>query len=264
MATLAELQAEENRLSAEFNRVQREFRASGGENNELATQREQLRAALAQIRAEIEQASNQSAATGVYEGQDRNSGLYRYKNPITGNSFLSDTAPTAEQQQASGITVEPPAQPAPPETAGESAAAAAPQGPTKAAQETVTQPETSNAGETDTGTNPPVVTTEQSQAVYYENDGTGSTNSAVPETYYENDGTPSTSAVVETGTSTNDDAANNSTTTKQTNVNAANNTSIKVTPQPNILDEYFSYTYSASLYLLKPDQYTRLINSKLE
>lgn len=96
----------------------------------------------------------------------------------------------------------------------------------------------------DTGTNDPVVTTEQSQAVYYENNGTSS------------------SAQIEAGTTTDDDSANNSTATKQTNVNASNNTTIKVTPQPNILDNYYSYTYSASLYLLKPEQYTRLINSK--
>lgn len=114
----------------------------------------------------------------------------------------------------------------------------------------------------DVNTDPPVRTTEQSQSIYYENNGTSSTTSALPETYFENDGTPSTTAVVQTGTTTNDDAANNSTTTKQTDVNAANNTSIKVTAQPNILDNYYSYTYSASLYLLKPEQYTRLINSK--
>lgn len=44
--------------------------------------------------------------------------------------------------------------------------------------------------------------------------------------------------------------------------NAANNTSIKVTAQPNILDHFYSYSYAASLYLLKPDEYTRLLNSK--
>ena len=64
MATLAELQAEEDQLSAEFNRVQRELRASGNPDSPLATQREQLRAALVKVRAEIAVASNQSAATG--------------------------------------------------------------------------------------------------------------------------------------------------------------------------------------------------------
>lgn len=244
MATLAELQAEEDRLAAEFNRVQRELRASGNPDSPLATQREQLRAALVKVRAEIAQASNQSAATGIFEGVDRNSGLYRYKNPITGNSFLSDTAPTAEQQQASGVSVDPPAQPEPPTTAGEAAKAEEPQGPNKPQAETVNEPEAPAAGNTDSGTDAPVRTTEQTQAVYYENDGTAS------------------NAQIEAGTTTDDDAANNSTTTKQTDVNAANNTTIKVTPQPNILDDYYSYTYSASLYVLKADQYTRLINSK--
>ena len=114
----------------------------------------------------------------------------------------------------------------------------------------------------DTGTNDPVVTTEESQATYYENDGTASSTGPVEETYYENDGTPSSSAAIAPGTSTNDDAGTTTFTSNQVDVNAANNTSIKVTAQPNILDNYYSYTYSASLYLLKPEQYTRLINSK--
>lgn len=98
------------------------------------------------------------------------------------------------------------------------------------------------AGE-DVNTNPPVRTTAQTQATYYENNGTAS------------------NAAIGSGNPTKDDAANNSTVTKQTDVNAANNTSIKVTAQPNILDDFYSYTYSASVYLLKPDQYTRLLTS---
>ena len=58
----------------------------------------------------------------------------------------------------------------------------------------------------DTGTNDPVVTTEESQATYYENDGTASSTGPVEQTYYENDGTPSSSAAIAPGTSTNDDA----------------------------------------------------------
>jgi hypothetical protein len=138
----------------------------------------------------------------------------------------------------------PPPEPQPPVTASQSAQADAPQGPTKAPPATVTLPETTEAGTTDTGTNDPVRTTEQTQAVYYENNGTSS------------------GAQIGTGTTTDDDAANTSTETKQVDANAANNNTVKIISQPNILDEYYSYTYSASLYLLKPEQYTRLINSK--
>ena len=258
MASLAELQAEEQRLSAEFNRVQRELRASGNPDSPLATQREQLRAALAQIRTEIAQASNQSAATGIYEGVDNNTGLYRYRNPVTGNSFLSGTAPSGEQQQASGISVTPAAtQPEPAATAGETAQANAPQGPNKPETEVVA-PAPAAAPTEDSGTNAPVRTTEQTQAVYADGTGAG----AVAEANSEDAGATTGGAPVESGTPTNDDAAPADTETQQTDVNAANNTTIKVTPQPNILDQFYSYTYAASLYLLKPEQYTRLLNSQ--
>ena len=59
-----------------------------------------------------------------------------------------------------------------------------------------------------------------------------------------------------------DDAAQPSAGNNAVDVNAANNTSIKVTAQPNVLDHFYSYSYAASLYLLKADEYTRLLNSK--
>jgi len=36
----------------------------------------------------------------------------------------------------------------------------------------------------------------------------------------------------------------------------------KIVPQPNVLDQYASYTYTASMYLLKPEDYNVLINQK--
>jgi hypothetical protein len=124
----------------------------------------------------------------------------------------------------------------------------------------------------DINTNPPVRTTVQTQATngyarginIYTDEGTLSNFRRNPDTgelYNATGLPPGVDLATEPGTPTNDDAANNSTTTKQTDVNAANNTSIKVTAQPNILDDFYNYTYSASVYLLKPDQYTRLLNS---
>ena len=271
MATLADLQAEEARLSAEFNRVQRELRASGNPDSPLATQREQLRAALGKVRSEIALASNQSPATGEFEGQDANTGLYRYKNPVTGNSFLSGTAPTSAQQSASGNKLDPPVtQPEPPTTSSQAVSDDAAQGPNappaaevNASGRIVAPPDTtapSNA-ETpvtsdtggDTGTDAPVRTTEQTQST--------TTNSASPSATIENNNSANSSATIDGGTATKDDAASTATTTKQTDVNAANNNTIKVTAQPNILDDFYSYTYSASVYLMKPEQYTRLLNS---
>jgi len=115
-------------------------------------------------------------------------------------------------------------------------------------------PVTSGTGG-DTGTNDPVRTTEQTQSTYYENDGTS------PGAVIADNNSTSPGAVIEGGTATKDDAASTTTSTKQTEVNAANNNTIKVTAQPNILDDFYSYTYSASVYLLKPEQYTRLLNS---
>lgn len=129
----------------------------------------------------------------------------------------------------------------------------------------------------DTNTNPPVKTTEQTQGTngYATNgnaiglniraeDGTISNLRRNPETgeLYNAAGLPPGAELkTKAGTPTNDDAANKSTTTKQADVNAANATSIKVTAQPNVLDDFYSYTYAASVYLLKPDQYTRLITT---
>lgn len=36
----------------------------------------------------------------------------------------------------------------------------------------------------------------------------------------------------------------------------------RITPKPNVLDEYASYTYSISWYLLTPDQYNSMVRSK--
>jgi hypothetical protein len=173
--------------------------------------------------------------------------------------------------RAESAAAPPPPEPQPPVTASQSAQDDAAKGPNapEPAQVTpngriVAPPDTtapSNA-ETpvtsvtggDTGTNAPVRTTEQTQST--------NTNSTSPGVVIDGGEGASPTAQIGAGTATKDDAANNSTSTKQTDTNAANNTSIKVTAQPNILDNYYSYTYSASLYLLKPEQYTRLINSK--
>jgi len=161
-------------------------------------------------------------------------------------------------EAAESAAAPPPPQPQPPATASQSAQDDAAKGPNapKPAQvnsdgrivappdtskpSNAETPVTSNTGG-DTGTNGPVRTTEQTQST--------NTNSTGP------------SATIEGGTATKDDAASTTTATKQTEINAANNNTIKVTAQPNILDDFYSYTYSASVYLMKPEQYTRLLNS---
>lgn len=70
-----------------------------------------------------------------------------------------------------------------------------------------------------------------------------------------------TTAPTNPGTPTNDDAANSSTTTAQATVNAAGNDD-QVTPQPNALDLYASYTWSASVYLVTNEQYNQMVASR--
>ena len=177
-------------------------------------------------------------------------------------------------------------QPAPPATASQTVQDDAPKGPNATpAQEVGTdgrvtnRPETAQAtnaepppvdqpgspGET-TGTDAPVKTGEQTQAVNTESN----TGQAVKEPP-----PPSTSAVetaaaepappsasIQPGQSAQDDGAPKNATTTQAAVNATEPATFKVITQPNVLDQFASYTYSASVYLLTAAQYTRLLRTK--
>ncbi len=247
MTTVTELQAEEAKLSAEFNRVQRELRASGNPDSPLATQREQLRAALVKVRSEIAVASNQSAATGIFEEEDNQTGLYRYKNPITGNSFLSGTAPTAEQQAASGVKLVPPDTTPPPNPPPTAAAdvVASPAGatqnpapaPATATERLTTTQAAALTANTDTGTNAPVKTLAQTQSVA---PAAGSSTEGRPT------GAPGVGAGEDGQTASN----------TQQILNAFNKT--RFVPKNNILDQYASYTYNIAWYLMDPSGFVAL------
>ena len=114
MATKAELEAKIERERLELVALRNKARAlpDGPERDAIQAQRDALRAQQKTTTRELEIATNQSPATGQFEGVDANSGQYRYKNPETGTSFLANTAPTASQQQQSGQTI-----PTPPATA---------------------------------------------------------------------------------------------------------------------------------------------------
>lgn len=168
----------------------------------------------------------------------------------------------AEAKAANSPDKTPAYQPPPPATASQAAQDDAPKGPNAPEQAEVKEdgrisppPDTTaptNADDTttsdtggDSGTDDPTRTTEETQSTYYENDS--SDGSKVP---------------IEPGASApDDDAANESTTTKQTDVNAATN-ALKIQPRPNPLDEFASYTYSISVYLLSSSQYERVLRSK--
>ena len=185
-------------------------------------------------------------------------------------------------------------QPPPSATASQAASDDGPRGPNKAAAARVTNgrivappdttkpsnaetPVTSDAGG-DSGTNGPVRTTERTQATngydkginIYTEDGTLSNFRRNPETglLYDASGLPGgVDLKTEPGTPTRDDAANNSTSTKQAEVNASEASLVKIIPQPNVLDDYYSYSYQISVYLCNDSQYKRLMfgnNLKLD
>lgn len=160
-------------------------------------------------------------------------------------------APAAAQVNANGRVV------APPDTTSPSTAD--------------TTPTTENNG--DRGLDARTRTTEQTQATdrYSQGinvraeDGTLSNLRRNPETgdLYDPGGMPGgVDLTTESGTPTNDDAANNSRTTTTTDANTAQANPIQVTPQPNILDRYNNYAWSASVYLMTSAQYSKLLNSK--
>lgn len=134
-----------------------------------------------------------------------------------------------------------------------------------------TTPTSENSG--DQGLDGRTRTTEQTQATngydkginIYTEDGSLSNFRRNPDTgeLYNASGLPGGVDVkTEPGTPTRDDAANNSTNTKQTEVNKAQADPIQVKPQPNILDRYNNYAWSASVYLMSGSQYSKLMNSK--
>jgi len=134
-------------------------------------------------------------------------------------------------------------------------------------------PATSDTGGT-TGTDAPTRTTEQTQATgpYTQGinvraeDGTLSNLRKNPETgeLYDPGGIPGgVDLATDPGVAApGDDGTLPSKSTNNTNANAAQNDPIQVNPQPNILDRYNNYAWSASVYLLSGSQYSKLMTSK--
>jgi len=244
MATAAELQAEIARLQERYRIAQ----------NGLASLNRNLQsnqAILARYTSEV------ATIPGQVAGLEAQINAIQTPPPATASQAAGDDAsrgpnkPAPAKVSASGRIV------APPDTTT----------PTNA-----DVPVTSDTGGT-TGTDAPTRTTEQTQATgpYTQGinvraeDGTLSNLRKNPETgeLYDPGGIPGgVDLTTEPGTPTRDDAANNSTNTKQTDVNAAQADPIQVKSQPNILDRYNNYAWSASVYLMNKTQYSKLMNSK--
>jgi hypothetical protein len=65
-----------------------------------------------------------------------------------------------------------------------------------------------------------------------------------------------------TGIGSTDDQVPPSPSSTATEINNSYNDAAPIQPQPNALDQFGSYTYSASVYLMTPDQYSIFIKSK--
>ena len=129
---------------------------------------------------------------------------------------------------------------------------------------TATPTPTAANGNVDRGTNAPVKTTETTQST------SGQTQQSpgplpLPGTGF-GDGPGDaelfgSTAPTNPGTPTRDDQATPNTTTAQATVNTATSTPV-IEPQPNTLDLYSSYTWSASVYLATNEQYNQMVVSR--
>ena len=198
--------------------------------------------------------------------------------PSAERDTLLASAQAQEQQDAS-------VQPPPPATASQAAQDDAPKGPNAPAAAQVADngrivapPDTSSPSTADvtvtsntggeTGTNAPVRTTEQTQATGPDSNNGEALQAPAAGASSEGNSGEREAQLAQAKTITNpgaaalsDDAKNNSVSTAQTTANAAVN-ALKIQARPNPLDQFTSYTYSISVYLLSADQYTRLLRGK--
>jgi hypothetical protein len=114
-----------------------------------------------------------------------------------------------------------------------------------------------NAQNVETGTNAPVRPQTQTQATPPA--GAGSAIQYARPGDEDATQTPFTNTQVGAAAAGEDNTAPNSNATAQL-LNASFNQRIQ--PRPNVLDEYASYTYAVTWYLLTPDQYNDMIRSK--
>jgi hypothetical protein len=180
------------------------------------------------------------------------------------------------------VASEPVPQPAPPATAAQTAKDDAPAGPTAAPEQKVgtdgrvvdvppntapsnaePTPTQQNAEGTTSGTDAPTKSLEQTQAINSDSNngqalrtpaaGTGAEGTA---------GEPEAAAAVTKPGAASQPDDNIPAGSPQSAVNAEEQAGPNVKPRPNVLDEYASYSYSASVYLMSEVQYAQLLNQK--
>lgn len=180
------------------------------------------------------------------------------------------------------VANEPAPQPAPPATAAETVQDDAPAGPTATPEQTVgpngrvtdvppntaptnaaVQPTGENPEGITSGTDAPVKTAEQTQAITLaSNNGQAlrppSAGASAEGTAGEAE---AATVVLKAGVTEPGDDGVPSATPPQA-IDAATVAGPNVKPRPNVLDQYASYSYSASVYLMTESQYQKMINSQ--
>jgi len=268
MATVAELQARLASLERLIDANQVKVAALTREQESIQQQRRKLfaggdTAGAAVLRAQENAIDNQIADLQS-QYQDEAATLRR---EIAG----------LEAQQTNASTP----QPAPPATAAETVKDDAPSGPTAQPEQKVgpngrvtdvppntaptnaeVVPTQQNSQGTTSGTDAPVKPVEQTQAI--NTDSNSGQALRAPAVGAGAEGTAgeaeAAAAVVKPGTASQSDD-NTPAGSPQTAVNAEEQTGPNVKPRPNVLDQYASYTYSASVYLMTETQYSKLLTS---
>jgi len=261
MATVDQLRAEQEALSARIRELGREIRSapSQAEAERLNAERQQLQNQRDALDRRIDQLAPKIPSQSEYLGPDNQTGGYFYRDRSTGERFISRDPPTAAQQAAFNAANAPPPEPPPAQSASQQV-----QTQTNQAPQPLPAAQATPVG--DTGTDAPVKTVEESQAI------TTASNSgqATPEpdnsfVFDENgelvpgDSAQAAEIRVQQGQGAKDDARDTAPPTAA--VDAAETIEPNIKPRPNILDEFASYTYSASVYLLSPEQYEQILRT---
>ncbi len=275
MSSLAQLQSEREALSARLSDLNRQLRevtsspasatsvrlttadqqALADQSFRLAQERDAVRRQRNAVDKQIDAIAPNVPAQAEFLGSDDQTGAFFYRNRQTGDRFFSQAPPTAAQQAAFNAANAPPTEPPPAQSASQQVQTQTNQAPQP--QSTANQP----VNVADTGTAETVKTIEESQSI------TTASNNGValrpPSTGANSEGTAgeaeATAAVLQRGQGADDDAR--STAPPTAAVNATETIEPNIQPRPNILDEFASYTYSASVYLLSPEQYEQILRT---
>ena len=219
---------------------------------EISNYRAELASTATDIRAQIDTAKKEAAlaappdpATAEYVGQTPN-GTYRYYNPITQKYFLSFTSPTSSQQAAYDKV-----NPAPASSAAAdvltSDTGATQNPPTPAAVLVVPESQINIARDIGPAEQSDKVTRDGGQAVPDDSGATKTTTQTQSVSSTEGRDTPQaggTAGVAASG----DDSGTKQVTAQVVKAALAS----KITPRGNLLDQYPSYSYNFTWYIMQP------------